>query len=205
MAETPDTAADWNVIVTLPEATFREARRFLHRWGDVHRTVYFHVLTLTVDDVESFLADIGKAVEEKPGTLNILSHMIPAQRAFNFASAEEFEARARDILGEPSPTRGEHRGAGFLGFAGVPENEPASGAARGYRGAAPRYPAQVADGDEDRVRRLREGRLDRAMAATENVSDESIVGDLAEEVDLHDKPMKGLYEIGTAAQSGSPA
>jgi Protein of unknown function (DUF3775) len=40
---------------------------------------------------------------------------------------------------------------------------------------------------------------DRAITAAEDVSDESIVGDLAEEVDLHDKLMKGLYEVGATA------
>jgi tRNA(Ser,Leu) C12 N-acetylase TAN1 len=97
VAEVPHISADWNVIVTLPEATFREARKFLRRWGEVHRTDYFHVLTLRVDDVENFLAELSKAVQEKPGTLNILSHVIPAQRTFNFTSAEEFEAKTRDI------------------------------------------------------------------------------------------------------------
>ena len=97
MVEAINVAADWNVIVTLPEATFREARKFLRRWGEVHRTGYFHVLTLTVEDVESFLAEVAKAIEEKPGTFNILSHIIPAHRTFSFASAEEFEVKARDI------------------------------------------------------------------------------------------------------------
>ena len=77
-------AADWNVVVTLPEATFCEARKLLRRWGEVHRTGYFHVLTLTVEDIESFLAEVAKAIEEKPGTFNILSHIIPAQRTFTF-------------------------------------------------------------------------------------------------------------------------
>ena len=97
MAETTEIAADWNVIVTLPEATFPEARKFLRRWGEVHRTGYFHVLTLTVEDIESFLPEVAKVIEEKPGTFNILSHIIPAQRTFTFATAEEFEAKARDI------------------------------------------------------------------------------------------------------------
>ena len=48
MAEATDVAADWNVIVTLPEATFREARQFQRRWGEVHPAGYFRVLTLTV-------------------------------------------------------------------------------------------------------------------------------------------------------------
>ena len=95
-AATP-TSADWNVIVTLPEATFREARKFLRRWGEANHTGYFHVLTLTVDDGQTFLAEIGKAIEESPGILNLVSHVIPAQRTFDFASAAEFEAKARDI------------------------------------------------------------------------------------------------------------
>jgi hypothetical protein len=91
------TATDWSVIVTLPEATFREARNLLRRWGGVHRTAYFHVLTLTVDDAETFLAEIAKAIGESRGILNFVSHVIPAQRTFDFDSAEEFEAKARDI------------------------------------------------------------------------------------------------------------
>ena len=101
--EATEIAADWNVIVTLPEATFREARKFLRRWGEVHRTGYFHVLELTVEDIESFLAEVAKAIEENPGTFNILSHIIPAQRTFTFASAEEFEATARDMPEQAVP------------------------------------------------------------------------------------------------------
>jgi hypothetical protein len=56
MVEAIDVAADWNVIVTLPEATFRETRKFLRRWGEVDRTGYFHVLTLTVEDIDHDVA-----------------------------------------------------------------------------------------------------------------------------------------------------
>jgi len=65
----------------------------------VHRTGYLHVLTLTVEDVESFLAEVAKAIEKKPGTFNILSRIIPSQRTFTFtfAIAGEFEAKVRDI------------------------------------------------------------------------------------------------------------
>jgi hypothetical protein len=97
MAETAAAGNDWNVVVTLPEATFREARKFLRRWGEVHRTGHFHVLAMRVGDPEAFLAEIGKAVEAKPGILNILSHVTPAQQTIDFAGAEEFEAKARDI------------------------------------------------------------------------------------------------------------
>ena len=97
MAEIAETAAEWNVVITLPEATFREARKFLRRWGQVHRTGFFHVLAMTVEDVDSFLAEFGEEVKKAPGIFNILSHVAPAQRTFNFSSAGEFEAKARDI------------------------------------------------------------------------------------------------------------
>ena len=97
MPETASAATDWNVVVTVPESTMREARKFLRRWGEIYRTGYFHVLAMHVDDPEGFLAEIGKAAEATPGIFNILSHVIPAQRTFDFASAGEFEATARDI------------------------------------------------------------------------------------------------------------
>ncbi len=90
-------AIDWNVVVTVHEATMREASKFLRRWGRVYRTGYFHLLAMHVDDPETFLAEIAKAAATTPGMFNILSHVIPARRTFDFASAEEFEAKARDI------------------------------------------------------------------------------------------------------------
>ena len=48
------------------------------------------------------------------------------------------------------------------------------------------------------------GDWDRAIAAANNVSDKMILGDPAEEVDLHDKLMKGLYEVGAAEPPSPP-
>jgi hypothetical protein len=106
-------------------------------------------------------------------------------------------------LGEPRPARGEHHAAGSLGFAGVAEDEPANLALREAVEALPlaiklKLWAVMRTGSGDYAR----GDWDRAMAAADNLSNESIVGDLAEEVDLHDKLMKGLYEIGAAELPG---
>jgi hypothetical protein len=123
------TAPDWNVIVTLPEATFREARNLLRRWGEVRRTDYFHVLTIRVDDDETFLAEIAKAIEESPGILNFVSHIIPAQRTFDFDTPEEFERKARDVAILWAPTLAGksfhvrlHR-HGFKGKLSIPKEE----------------------------------------------------------------------------------
>lgn len=86
----------WNVIVTLPEATAPQARRVLRRWGWVYRTPYFHVLVMAVADADRFLREFGAAVAETPGILNVIAHVFVAQRTFDFASVEEFEAKARE-------------------------------------------------------------------------------------------------------------
>lgn len=76
MPETPGTAEDWNVIVTLPDVTFREARKFLRGWGEVPRAGYFHALTPNLTDVESVLAEVGA----RPGWLIMGTEAMRAAR-----------------------------------------------------------------------------------------------------------------------------
>lgn len=94
----PRRAADWNVVITLPENTFREACRLLGKWGVVRRTRYYNVLAMTVPDPLKFLVEFEAALRESPGILNIVSHVVPAEATVDFAGAEEFEARARGIV-----------------------------------------------------------------------------------------------------------
>ncbi len=93
-------AESWNVVVTLLEATPREARGVLGKWGNVARTPYYHVLTMTVPDPRAFLAEFAATAEAMPGLRNLISHVVPAQRTFDFSSPEEFEARAAEIARE---------------------------------------------------------------------------------------------------------
>ena len=88
----------WNVVVTLPEATFVDACRLLGRWGKVRRTHFYNVLAMRVADPRAFLHDFANAVAEAPGLLNIVSHVVPAHRTFDFQTHEEFEQKVRDIL-----------------------------------------------------------------------------------------------------------
>jgi tRNA(Ser,Leu) C12 N-acetylase TAN1 len=89
--------ADWNVVVTVAEQGFRDAVRLLRKWGRVKRTPYYNVLGMTVESPDEFLAAFAAAIAASPGILNSISHVIPAQQAFDFARAEEFEARARAL------------------------------------------------------------------------------------------------------------
>lgn len=88
----------WNVVVTLPEATIVDACRLLGRWGKVKRTHFHNVLAMRVADPRAFLHDFAQAVAEAPGLRNIVSHVVPAQRTFDFQTHEDFAQRARDIL-----------------------------------------------------------------------------------------------------------
>ncbi len=88
---------DWNVVITVLENSFRDAFQVLRRWGSVQRTAYYNVLVMTVADPPRLLLEFAAAVDESPGLLNFISHLFPAQRTIDFASAEEFEVLARGV------------------------------------------------------------------------------------------------------------
>jgi tRNA(Ser,Leu) C12 N-acetylase TAN1 len=88
---------DWNVIVTLSEPTFRIARNLLARWGRLRHTEYHNVAVMAVTDTATFLQEFAAAVEESPGILNAMSHVVPFEHVFTFKDAAEFEAKSREI------------------------------------------------------------------------------------------------------------
>jgi tRNA(Ser,Leu) C12 N-acetylase TAN1 len=89
---------DWNVTVTLAEPTFRIARNLLAPWGRLRRTEYFNVAVMKVADPILFLREFASAVEETPGILNAMSHVVPFEHVFTFKDAAEFEAKLREIV-----------------------------------------------------------------------------------------------------------
>lgn len=98
MPDEGSVARTWNVVVTLPEDTFRDACRLLGRWGTVGRTHFYNVLAMRVADPLGFLREFAAAVAASPGLLNIVSHVVPAHRTFDFQTREEFHRKARDIV-----------------------------------------------------------------------------------------------------------
>jgi hypothetical protein len=102
-------------------------------------------------------------------------------------------------LGEPQPARGQHHPGGELSFDALPKDALAR---RALRQAVEDLPSDIRRKIWAAMRVGRgdyaKGDWDEAMKAAGNLSDETVVNDLVEEVDLHDKLMKGLYEIGAA-------
>jgi hypothetical protein len=106
-------------------------------------------------------------------------------------------------LDEPKPPRGQARPASRLGLAALPDDDPA---ARALRDA-------INDAPDDLRRRLwavmrigsggyARNDWDRAMADAALLSYAAFVSELADEVDLHTKLRKGLYELGIAERAG---
>jgi hypothetical protein len=93
--------ADWNVLVTLAEPTYRVARKLLARWGSLRRTEYFNVAVMAVADPASFLREFGTAVEQSPGILNAMSHVVPFEHLFEFEDMASSRPRRARL---PSPT-----------------------------------------------------------------------------------------------------
>jgi hypothetical protein len=137
---------------------------------------------------------------------------LEARRSAELAAAVR-EARDQALmpvaeadLGEPQPARGEHHPAGALSLGALPEDAPTR---RALREAIEGLPADIRrkiwavmrTGCGDYAR----GDWNEVLALADNMSDESIVGDLAEEVDLHGRLMKGLYEIGVGEPWSPPA
>jgi hypothetical protein len=91
------------VIVTLSEPTFRIARNLLARWGWLRRTEYHNVAVMAVTDAAAFLQEFTAAVDEEPGILNAMSHIVPFERVFTFKNAPEFEAKSRDVAISHAP------------------------------------------------------------------------------------------------------
>jgi tRNA(Ser,Leu) C12 N-acetylase TAN1 len=94
---------DWNVIVSIYQDGFRRVLRALEKLGPVAPSPYHNVLVMKVDNPVALLTAVEQRTEESPALYDAISRVAPAQRAFEFHSADEFLDQARDILREWAP------------------------------------------------------------------------------------------------------
>lgn len=87
---------EWNVVVSVYENHYSEARRFLKALGEVSRTDYHNVLALRVADVGGFLEALREAFAREPALGAVVARAIPVTERFTFQSAAEFEAKAKE-------------------------------------------------------------------------------------------------------------
>ena len=101
---------DWNVVVTIRESHFHEAKQFLETFGRVGKTDYFNVLVMKVDAVDRFLDDLKQDINAAPILKSAVSRVMPASVTFDFQVPAEFEARAVQAV---EPWVGRLAGASF--------------------------------------------------------------------------------------------
>jgi tRNA(Ser,Leu) C12 N-acetylase TAN1 len=100
---------DWNVIATIHEGRFREARKLLEQFGELAPTEFHNVLVLRVDDTARFVRLLGERVANEPGVMDILSRVVPVKFTFSFRDAAEFEERACKAVRELAPALARQR------------------------------------------------------------------------------------------------
>ena len=88
---------DWNVVVSVHEGRFVRACQLLEQFGRLERTEYYNVLVMKVEDSSVFVTALADLVSTVPDVLAVVSRVVPAAETFTFQSAEEFEAKAREI------------------------------------------------------------------------------------------------------------
>ena len=88
----------WNAIITARGDRLPEARKALRALGRVERTGFYNVLAMTVDEPEGFLDRLERLIAERPGVVESLAHVFPAERCFDFSSPAEFESKAREAV-----------------------------------------------------------------------------------------------------------
>lgn len=87
---------DWNVIVTV-RRDFDRAIGRLRQLGAVERTGLYNVLVMRVPDARALLEQIAQLPADERFFATI-SHVVPITHKVAFATADEFEAEARDVV-----------------------------------------------------------------------------------------------------------
>jgi tRNA(Ser,Leu) C12 N-acetylase TAN1 len=82
---------DWNAVVTVQTGQFARALALLEGFGTVHRTRFYNVLVMHVENGRDLLEALRTRAEADPRALAPLMRVEPLTHTFDFASVEEFE------------------------------------------------------------------------------------------------------------------
>jgi tRNA(Ser,Leu) C12 N-acetylase TAN1 len=89
---------DWNTVVTFREDGYNQAVQSLSELGPVGRTSYFNVLVMRLDDIPAAMEELRQRLEANRARYGFLGRLVPLVSVFNFSSAHDFEARAREAV-----------------------------------------------------------------------------------------------------------
>lgn len=93
----------WNVVVSVHEKHYQEALALLRTLGRVHRTDFYNVLVVRVDDVDRALDTLSQRLQQEPQVKAWLSRIVPVTTTFVFQSPPEFERQASQAVRQWAP------------------------------------------------------------------------------------------------------
>jgi hypothetical protein len=70
----------WNVVATVYDREFRDAKSRLSRFGDVRASVYRNVLLMKVADIDGFLERLERSLDEDASLAPAVSRVVPVTR-----------------------------------------------------------------------------------------------------------------------------
>lgn len=91
---------DWNTVITVHERHLPEVLELLGRYGTISRTEYFNVAVMKADEPRFLLETLREEALADLRLSAVLARLVPADRTFNFQSAEDFELKAKAVVGE---------------------------------------------------------------------------------------------------------
>jgi tRNA(Ser,Leu) C12 N-acetylase TAN1 len=95
---------DWNVVITVQETGYNQARKLLEKFGPVSRTDYFNILLMRVGDARHFMELLREEADRDPRSVLPLARVIPVIETFTFQTPAEFEDKARQAVCAWLPT-----------------------------------------------------------------------------------------------------
>ncbi len=101
---------DWNVVASVRERGYRQARDVLEEFGPVAKTDFYNVLVLKVEVTRHLLETLRERFGADESLASALARVVPVTRRFTFQTPEEFERRAKEAV---LPWVSELAGKGF--------------------------------------------------------------------------------------------
>ena len=84
----------WNVVITVHEGYYRQALEILRSFGTVHKTEFFNVLVMEVDDCREAMENLLVKMTEDPDARAAIARFVPVSQTFFYKNIEEFERKA---------------------------------------------------------------------------------------------------------------
>ena len=88
---------EWNLVVTTRPQHFVQACEVIGAFGPLRRTPFFNVLVGRLPDPTAFLEAMRGRYTSEPDLRRVFGRIVPSTSCFDFATAEEFAARAQAI------------------------------------------------------------------------------------------------------------